>query len=211
MEDTTFTASLIIEMVSNLVGGLCIFLLGMKYLSDGVQAVAGERMRKMISMITDNRIAAMGTGLFVTSIIQSSSVTTVMLVGLANAGLMTLKQSIGVILGADIGCTINAWIVAVHITKYGLIMTGVAGFFYMFGKHERTRFVAMLIMGLGMLFFGLLLMEHGVEPFRYHQDFIALFSSFTPRSLWGVIKCVLIGALVTAIIQSSSATIALQG
>lgn len=209
MEDTTFTASLIIEMVSNLVGGLCIFLLGMKYLSDGVQAVAGERMRKMISMITDNRIAAMGTGLFVTSIIQSSSVTTVMLVGLANAGLMTLKQSIGVILGADIGCTINAWIVAVHITKYGLIMTGVAGFFYMFGKHERTRFVAMLIMGLGMLFFGLLLMEHGVEPFRYHQDFIALFSSFTPRSLWGVIKCVLIGALVTAIIQSSSATIAI--
>jgi phosphate:Na+ symporter len=181
----------------------------MKYLSDGVQAVAGERMRKMISMITDNRIAAMGTGLFVTSIIQSSSVTTVMLVGLANAGLMTLKQSIGVILGADIGCTINAWIVAVHITKYGLIMTGVAGFFYMFGKHERTRFVAMLIMGLGMLFFGLLLMEHGVEPFRYHQDFIALFSSFTPRSLWGVIKCVLIGALVTAIIQSSSATIAI--
>ncbi len=209
MENTTFTASLIIEMISNLVGGLCIFLLGMKYLSDGIQAVAGERMRKMISMVTDNRIAACGTGLFVTSIIQSSSVTTVMLVGLVNAGLMTLKQSIGVILGADIGTTVTGWIVAIKITKYGLIMTGVAGLFYMFSKNERHRFIGMLVMGLGLLFFGLLLMEHGVEPLRNHQDFIALFSSFTPRSLWGVIKCVFIGALVTAAIQSSSATVAI--
>ena len=171
MESTTFTASLIIQMISNLVGGLCIFLLGMKYLSDGIQAVAGDRMRKMISMVTDNRIAAMGTGLFVTSIIQSSSVTTVMLVGLVNAGLMTLQQSIGVILGADIGTTITAWIVAIKITKYGLIITGIAGLFYMFGKYERTRFVAMLIMGLGMLFFGLLLMEHGVEPFTLMRKY----------------------------------------
>ncbi|NLL11836.1 MAG: Na/Pi cotransporter family protein [Fibrobacter sp.] len=209
MESTTFTASLIIQMISNLVGGLCIFLLGMKYLSDGIQAVAGDRMRKMISMVTDNRIAAMGTGLFVTSIIQSSSVTTVMLVGLVNAGLMTLQQSIGVILGADIGTTITAWIVAIKITKYGLIITGIAGLFYMFGKHERTRFVAMLIMGLGMVFFGILLMEYGVEPLRNHEDFIALFSSFTPKTLWGVIKCVFIGALVTATIQSSSATVAI--
>ncbi|NLL11834.1 MAG: Na/Pi cotransporter family protein [Fibrobacter sp.] len=209
MESTTFTSSVVIQMISNFVGGLCIFLLGMKYLSDGVQAVAGDRMRKMISMITDNRIAAMGTGLFVTSITQSSSVTTVMLVGLVNAGIMTLQQSIGVILGADIGSTVIAWIVAIKITKYGLIITGIAGLFYMFGKYERTRFVAMLIMGLGMLFFGLLLMEHGVEPFRNHQGFIALFSSFTPRSLWGVIRCVLIGALVTGIIQSSSATVAI--
>jgi len=209
MESTTLTAGLVIQMVSNLVGGLCIFLLGMKYLSDGIQAVAGERMRKMISMVTDNRIAAMGTGVFVTSIIQSSSVTTVMLVGLVNAGVMTLQQSIGVILGADIGTTVTAWIVAVKITKYGLIITGIAGLFYMFGKHERTRFVAMLIMGLGMVFFGLLLMEYGVEPLRNHQDFIALFSSFSPKSFWGVIKCVFIGALVTAVIQSSSATVAI--
>jgi phosphate:Na+ symporter len=209
MESTTFTGSLIIQMISNFIGGLCIFLLGMKYLSDGIQAVAGERMRKMISMVTDNRIAACGTGLFVTSIIQSSSVTTVMLVGLVNAGIMTLKQSIGVILGADIGTTVTGWIVAIKITKYGLVMTGIAGFFYMFSKNERHRFIGMLVMGLGMIFFGLLLMEHGVEPLRKHQDFIALFSSFTPKSFWGVIKCVIVGALVTATIQSSSATVAI--
>lgn len=209
MEHTSFCTSLIIQMISNVIGGLCIFLLGMKYLSDGVQAVAGERMRKMISMVTDNRLAACGTGLFVTSIIQSSSVTTVMLVGLVNAGIMTLQQSIGVILGADIGTTITAWIVAVKITKYGLLMTGLAGFFYLFTNNERQRFIAMLIMGLGMVFFGLLLMEKGVEPLRNHQGFIALFSSFSPKTLFGVIKCVLIGALVTGIIQSSSATVAI--
>ncbi len=209
MENTTFDTSLIIQMISNLIGGLCIFLLGMKYLSDGIQAVAGERMRKMISKLTDNQLAACGTGIFVTSVVQSSSITTVMLIGLVNAGIMTLPQSIGVILGADIGTTVTAWIVAVKITKYGLIMTGIAGFFYMFTKNERHRFIAMLLMGLGMVFFGLLLMENGVEPLRYHEGFIALFSSFTPKTLPGVIKCVFIGALVTATIQSSSATVAI--
>lgn len=209
MESTTFTPGLIIQMISNVVGGLCIFLLGMKYLSDGVQAVAGDRMRKMISAVTDNRVAACGTGLLVTSIIQSSSVTTVMLVGLVNAGIMTLQQSIGVILGADIGTTVTAWIVAVNITKYGLLIAGLAGFFFLFAKHEYHRLVAMLIMGLGLVFFGLLLMGEGVEPFRYHEGFISLFSSFSPKSYFGVIKCVLIGALVTATIQSSSATVAI--
>ncbi len=209
MQTTTLDATQIIQMISNVIGGLCIFLLGMKYLSEGIQAVAGDRMRKMIAMVTDNRFAACGTGLFVTSIIQSSSVTTVMLVGLVNAGLMSLQQSIGVILGADIGTTITAWIVAIKITKYGLLILGLAGFFYLFASKERSRFVAMLIMGLGMVFFGLLLMEKGVEPLRNHEAFVKLFSSFTPRTYFGVIKCVLTGALVTAIIQSSSATVAI--
>jgi phosphate:Na+ symporter len=209
METTSLDATQIIQMISNVIGGLCIFLLGMKYLSDGIQAVAGDKMRKMIAVVTDNRFAACGTGLFVTSIIQSSSVTTVMLVGLVNAGIMSLQQSIGVILGADIGTTVTAWIVAVKITKYGLLLLGLAGFFYLFTSKERTRFIAMLIMGLGMVFFGLLLMEKGVEPLRNHEGFVKLFSSFTPRTYFGVLKCVLTGALVTAIIQSSSATVAI--
>ena len=209
MESPDLTFSALILMTSNVIGGLCIFLLGMKYLSDGVQAVAGSKMRKMISLVTDNRLAACGTGLFVTSIIQSSSVTTVMLIGLVNAGVMTLQQSIGVIIGADIGTTVTAWIVAIKITKYGLLITGISGLFYLFSRHERSRFISMLIMGLGMVFFGLLLMEKGVEPLRSHQGFICLFSSFSPRNFPGVIKCILIGALVTAIIQSSSATIAM--
>jgi phosphate:Na+ symporter len=209
METTALNASLITQMISNALGGLCIFLLGMKYLSDGIQAVAGDKMRKMIALVTDNRFAACGTGLFVTTIIQSSSVTTVMLVGLVNAGIMTLQQSIGVILGADIGTTVTAWIVAVKITKYGLLLTALSGFFYLFTKNERNRFIAMLVMGLGLVFFGLLLMEKGVEPLRYNSGFISLFSSFSPKTLFGVIKCVLIGALVTGIIQSSSATVAI--
>ncbi|NLG18705.1 MAG: Na/Pi cotransporter family protein, partial [Fibrobacter sp.] len=209
METPVISTGMIIQMVSNVIGGLYIFLLGMKYLSDGVQAVAGSRMRKMISMVTDNRLAACGTGLFVTSIIQSSSVTTVMLIGLVNAGVMSLQQSIGVIIGADIGTTITAWIVAINITKYGLLITGIFGLFYLFSRNERNRFISMLVMGLGMVFFGLLLMEKGVEPLRSHQGFIALFSSFSPKSYLGVIKCVIIGALVTGIIQSSSATIAM--
>ncbi|MDO5577279.1 MAG: Na/Pi cotransporter family protein [Fibrobacter sp.] len=203
------TSGFIFQMISNVVGGLCIFLLGMRYLSDGIQAVAGEKMRKMISKVTDNRLAACGTGLVVTSIIQSSSVTTVMLIGLVNAGVMTLQQSIGVILGADIGTTVTAWIVAIKITKYGLLLTGIAGFFYLFTKNERQRFIAMLIMGLGFIFFGLLLMEKGVEPLRTNESFIGFFSSFSPDNLWGVIKCVMVGAFVTAVIQSSSATIAI--
>ncbi|HEX2957797.1 MAG TPA: Na/Pi cotransporter family protein [Chitinispirillaceae bacterium] len=199
----------IIQMLSNVIGGLCIFLLGMKYLSDGIQAVAGDKMRKMIAVVTNNRLAACGTGLFVTSIIQSSSVTTVMLVGLVNAGIMSLQQSIGVILGADIGTTITAWIVAVKITKYGLLIVGIAGFFYLFTNNERHRFIAMLILGLGLVFFGLLLMENGVEPLKNCEGFIKLFSSFSPDTYIGVIKCVLIGAIVTGIIQSSSATVAI--
>lgn len=209
MESTQLTTELIIQMGSNALGGLCIFLLGMKYLSDGIQAVAGDKMRKMIALVTDNRIAACGTGLFVTTIIQSSSVTTVMLVGLVNAGIMTLQQSIGVILGADIGTTITAWIVAIKVTKYGLLITAISGFFYLFSKNERNRFIAMLIMGLGLVFFGLLLMEKGVEPLRYHSGFISLFSSFSPKTFWGVIKCVFGGAFVTAAVQSSSATVAI--
>ncbi|NLE01923.1 MAG: Na/Pi cotransporter family protein [Fibrobacter sp.] len=209
METTTFNSTLIIQIISNVIGGLAIFLLGMKYLSDGIQAVAGDRMRRMISIVTDNRLAACGTGLLVTTIIQSSSVTTVMLVGLVNAGVMTLQQSIGVILGADIGTTITGWIVAVKVTKYGLLITGISGIYYLFTKRELNRFIAMLVMGLGFIFFGLLLMEKGVDPLRSHDGFIALFSSFTPKNYYGVIKCIFIGALVTAIIQSSSATVAI--
>ncbi|MBN2715557.1 MAG: Na/Pi cotransporter family protein [Deltaproteobacteria bacterium] len=205
----TFTAAAIIEMVSFFLGGLFIFLHGMKFMSDGVQATAGEKLGQMIARVTDNRIAACGTGIFVTSLIQSSSVTTVMLIGLVNAGVMTLSQSIGVILGADIGTTVTAWIVAIKVTKYGLLITGVSGFIYLFTKNERRRFIAMLIMGLGLVFFGLQLMAQGVAPFRHNEEFISLLSRFSPKTYLGVVQCVLVGSIVTGVIQSSSATIAI--
>jgi phosphate:Na+ symporter len=209
METSTFAFADLIEMISHVIGGLAIFLLGMKFMSDGVHATAGDRLRRMIAMVTDNRLLACATGTFVTCLIQSSSVTTVMLVGLVNAGVMNLMQSIGVILGADLGTTITAWIVAIKITKYGLLILGVSGFVYLFTKGERTRFIAMMIMGIGLVFFGLEMMKDGMLPLRSNEGFVALFSRFSPHNHIGVIKCVLIGAFITACIQSSSATVAI--
>jgi phosphate:Na+ symporter len=197
------------DMISGVIGGLCIFLLGMKNMSEGVQAVAGERLRRMIAAVTDNRLVACGTGAAVTSLIQSSSVTTVMLVGLVNAGVMTLMQAIGVILGADLGTTITAWIVALKVTQYGLPLLGISGLFYLFTKNERVRFTAMIVMGIGMIFFGLQLMKLGLEPLREHEQFVGLFCQFRPTDYLGVVKCVLVGSLVTAVVQSSSATVAI--
>jgi len=200
---------LIVNMIFNVIGGLAIFLLGMHNMSEGMQAIAGARLRKMIGAVTDNRFLACGTGAIVTSLIQSSSVTTVMTVGFVNAGVMTLMQAIGLILGADIGTTITGWIVSLNIAKYGLPILGVSGFFFLFTKNERVRYTAMMIMGVGMVFFGLQLMKQGLEPLKHSDEFISWFSKFEPNSYLGILKSVLAGALVTAIVQSSSATVAI--
>ena len=118
-----------LEIIFQVCGGLGIFLLGMKNMSEGMQAVAGERLRKMIGAITNNRLMASGVGTLVTCVIQSSSVTTVMVVGMVNASIMTLTQAIGVILGANIGTTITGWILVVKIGKYGLPLLGISAFF----------------------------------------------------------------------------------
>ncbi len=199
----------ILTMLSGIVGGLCIFLLGMRYMSDGMQAVAGKRLRRMIATVTDNRFKACATGTAITCLLQSSSVTTVMAISMVNIRLMTLQQSIGVILGADIGTTITAWIVALHITEYGLIVLGIAGFFYLFTKNERIKFSSMLFLGVGMIFFGLSVMKNGMSPLSESEAFIEWFSRFDPHTYWGLFKCVLVGSVTTAIMQSSSATIAI--
>jgi phosphate:Na+ symporter len=195
------------QMFSLLIGGLALFLLGMKYMSEGMQGVAGSKLRKMVASVTDNRLKAVLTGTGVTCIIQSSSVTSVMVISMVNAGLMTLQQAIGVILGADIGTTLTAWIVALNIVKYGLPMMGLAVFFFLFAKSERVRYTGMLIMGLGMVFFGLELMKDGLVPIKNSPSIVNWFAAFEPTTTWGVIKCVLVGSIVTAAVQSSSATI----
>ena len=200
-------AGSITNMIFSVAGGLGIFLLGMKNMSEGMQAIAGDRMRKLINAVTNNRFIACGVGIFVTSMIQSSSVTTVMVVGMVNAGLMNLMQAIGVILGADIGTTITAWILALKIGKYGLSIIGASAFFFLFSKRDRVRFTAMLVLGLGMIFFGLELMKNGFSPLKELPEFEAWFSRFSPTNTLGVIKCCLAGAILTAIVQSSSATI----
>ena len=200
-------AGLVVKMVFSIIGGLGIFLLGMKNMSEGMQAIAGDRMRKLINAVTNNRLIACGVGIAITSLIQSSSVTTVMVVGMVNAGLMNLMQAIGVILGADIGTTITGWILVLQIGKYGLPIIGISAFFFLFSKREGLRYTAMMILGLGMVFFGLMQMKNGFYPLREMPEFLAWFSKFTPDSYFGVLRCCLVGTAVTAIVQSSSATL----
>jgi len=199
----------IVSLIVAIVGGLGLFLLGMKNMSEGMQAIAGDRLRKLINTVTDNRFVACGVGATITSLIQSSSITTVMVVGMVNAGLMTLRQSIGVIMGADIGTTITAWLIALKIADYGLPILGVSAFFYLFAKYDRVRYSALLFVGLGMVFFGLEIMKEGLLPLRDNEEILGLMSQFVPNDYFSLIKCIGVGALVTAIIQSSSATVAI--
>jgi phosphate:Na+ symporter len=200
---------MIIQMVFEILGGFGLFLLGMKNMSEGMQAVAGERLRRMISAVTNNRLLACGVGAAVTCIIQSSSITSVMVVGMVNAGIMTLLQAIGVIAGANIGTTITGWVVTLSIDQYGLPLMGAAALFYLFTKRDRIRFTALFVMGLGMVFYGLLLMKVGFSPIKDMPGFIEWFHRFEPVNYIGLLKCCMVGAVLTAVVQSSSATLAI--
>ncbi|GMT42622.1 MAG: hypothetical protein IEMM0002_1033 [bacterium] len=197
------------KIVLQVTGGLGMFLLGMKYMSDGIQSFAGNQLRRLISAVTDNRLVALLVGVLFTCMVQSSSITTVMIVGLVNSGVMTLLQSLGVMMGANIGTTITGWILVLKIGKYGLPILGMASFFYLFSKNEKVRFYAMTIMGIGMIFFGLELMKNGFKPLRSSPGFIEWFSMFNAGTYFGIIKLALTGCLATLIIQSSSATLAI--
>ena len=195
------------KLAFGLMGGLGIFLLGMKHMSDGMQAVAGSSLRKMISIITNNRIMATFVGVIVTCVVQSSSITTVMVVGFVNSGVMELSQAIGVIMGANVGTTITGWILVLKIGKYGLPLLGIAAFFYLFSKAERWRYWAMTIMGVGMVFFGLELMKDACSIIKEIPTFETAFQAFSADNYFGVLKCALVGCLLTTVVQSSSATL----
>ncbi len=195
------------KLILELVGGLGIFLLGMKNMSDGMQAVAGSSLRRMINAVTNNRFLATAVGVAVTCFVQSSSITTVMVVGFVNSGVMQLTQAIGVIMGANIGTTITGWILVLQVGKYGLPMTGAAAFVYLFSKGDRWRYVAMTIMGLGMVFFGLEIMKDACAVVKELPEFEAWFKAFDADTYAGVLKCALVGCAVTTVVQSSSATL----
>jgi len=198
---------LILNMAFQIIGGLGIFILGMNNLSNGLQTIAGERLRWLIEKVTNNRIFGAMIGTFVTVIIQSSSITTVMVVGFVNSGLMTLKQAIGIIMGANIGTTITGWILVIKIGKYGLPILGIFALVSIFAKKEKIRYLAVAIMGIGMVFFGLELMKNGFKPIKSIPEFVQAFHLFDAHSVFGVIKCILTGAIITTIVQSSSATL----
>ena len=183
-----------------LFGGLSLFLYGMERMSDALKNVAGEKMKDILGMLSTNRIMGLITGAVVTAVIQSSSVTTVMLVGFVTAGLMSLSQTIGVILGADIGTTITAQIVAFKVTKYALLLVAVGFGMLFISKRENIQQYGYMVMGLGMIFFGMAVMSDAMRPLRTYQPFIDLMAGMSNPILG-----ILIGAAFTALVQSSSA------
>jgi len=188
-------------MAMKLYGGLALFLFGMEQMADSLKAVAGERMKGILAKLTSNRFMGAATGAFVTAIIQSSSVTTVLVVGFISAGLMSMAQSVGIIMGANIGTTITAQIVAFKVTKAALLMIGI-GFTMLFAsKQERTQQYGTMLMGLGLVFFGMSVMSDGMNPLRSYQPFLDLMIKME-NPLIGI----LVAAAFTGLIQSSSAT-----
>lgn len=193
------------KMTYTVLGGLGIFILGMKYLSDSLQMLSGGLIRKAISSLTSNRILAVIVGLSITAFVQSSSITTVMVVGLTNAGLMQLSQAIGVILGANIGTTITGWILAVKVGKYGLLLVALGIFPMLFSKNERISAIAKVFVALGLIFFGLEIMSDAFKPLRTHEGFMNLMLLLDAQSMLSLLGCVAIGCVMTMIVQSSSA------
>lgn len=200
----------VLSILLEVFGGLGLFLLGMRNLSEGLQAVAGNRLRRMIAAVTDNRVLGVMTGTVVTMLVQSSSITTVMVVGLVSAGFMTLVQAVGVIMGANIGTTLTGWLVAMlpKVGQYGLPLLGISAIFHLFSRRERARYGWLTVVGLGMIFFGLSLMSEGLKPLRGEPAFIEVFKMFRADGYFGVLKCVMLGCLMTFLVQSSSATLA---
>lgn len=192
----------VLPIVLSLVGGLAFFLFGLEQMTDSLKIVAGSRLRGMLARLTTNRYKAVFAGAFVTAIIQSSSVTTVLVVSFITAGMMTLNQSIGVILGANIGTTITAQIVAFKVTQYALILVAL-GFGVLFtSRSDKAKRYGQLVMGLGMIFYGMQLMSDGTRPLRSYEPFIGLMQQMDRPALG-----ILASAVFTGIIQSSSATI----
>ncbi len=189
------------------VGGLGVFMLGMKYLSEGVQTVAGPGLRRMIGHITDNRFMATGTGTLFTLLVQSSSIATVIMVGLINAGVLQLHQAVGFIMGANIGTTITGWILMFKVGEYGLPVLGVAALVYVFSSRDRVRFISMAVMGLGMVFFGLQLMKDGVAPLKKMEGINEILNTLHADTYFGILFCVMLGCLLTFLVQSSSAAL----
>lgn len=193
------------NIIYTLLGGLGIFFFGMKFMSDGLQAIAGDAIRKIINSITSNRFMAVGVGLLVTCIVQSSSVTTVMTVGFVNAGLMSLTQAIGVIFGANIGTTITGWIISIKVEKYGLLLVGLGFIPGLFSKSEKWQHIGKAILGVGLVFIGLQTMSGAFVPLRDNQAFLDSIAYFSGEHYGAYIASIMMGCLLTMIVQSSSA------
>lgn len=199
-----------IEMLFRFIGGLGMFLYGMNVMADGLQKSAGGRMRHLLGVLTKNRLMGILLGAGVTAVIQSSSATTVMVVGFVNAGLMNLSQAAGIIMGANIGTTITAWIVSMsewgNVLKpefFAPLLIGIGAFLILFSKKEKSRELSEILIGFGLLFIGLSFMSGAITPYRDAPIFSEAFRILGGNPILGILT----GLIVTAIIQSSSASV----
>lgn len=190
-------------MIIRLLGGLAIFLFGLDQLTDMLKASTGTRMRDLLARVTTNRFKGVLAGGFTTAVIQSSSVTTVLVVGFVSAGLMSLQQSIGVIMGAGIGTTVTAQIIAFKVTQYALVAVIIGFVMQFFFDHVRVKRYGTMLFGLGLVFYGMNLMGDATLPLRSYAPFVDLLARMDNPYI-----AVLISAAFTAVIQSSSATTA---
>jgi phosphate:Na+ symporter len=199
--------------ILTLLGALGIFLYGMRVMSEGIQKVAGEKMQTILNFMTANRILAVFTGFFITSLIQSSSATTVMVVSFVNANLLNLVQAIGVVMGANIGTTVTTWIVSFvgfkfNITAFALPIIGI-GLPLMFSKYRKRRDLAEIFIGFGLLFLGLMFMKNSVPDIRSNPEILEFLKHYTNLGLLSYFIFVLVGTTLTVIVQSSSAAMAI--
>lgn len=190
------------EYVFMLLGGLALFLYGMQMMSSNLEAVAGDRLKGILEKLTSNRFLGVLVGAVITAIIQSSSATTVMVVGFVNSGLMTLRQAVWIIMGANIGTTITGQLVALDIGTVAPLFAFIGVAMLMFSKNRRVQNIGSIIAGLGVLFIGLGLMSDAMMPMRQSEAFVSILTQFS-NPLLGIIA----GAVFTAVIQSSSASV----
>ncbi|MFR6311321.1 Na/Pi cotransporter family protein, partial [Anaerofustis stercorihominis] len=194
-----------IMMLIQLFGGLGLFLYGMDLMGEGLKKAAGNKLKDILNKVTSNPIKALALGTIVTMIIQSSSATTVLVVGLVNANLMTLAQAAGVILGADIGTTITGQIIALNLSDYAPLFIGIGAAILMFANKDKLKHVAECILGFGILFFGISVMSTVLKPLADNPFFTNMLVSLGHYPILGLLA----GVFVTAVIQSSSASIGL--
>lgn len=194
-----------ISLISGLLGGLGLFIYGMMQMGDGLQKAAGDRMRRILEALTSRTWMGVIVGTIVTAVIQSSSATTVMLVSFVNAGLMTLKQAVGVIMGANIGTTMTAQLIAFDLSDLALPAVGLGFIITFFARKKIHKYLGQVVLGFGLLFLGMTVMTDTMRPLRDNPAFVQWIANFGKYPLLGVLA----GVAMTMIIQSSSATIGL--
>ncbi len=191
------------DVAFGIIGGIGLFLFGMRFMAEGLQNIAGDKMKDILHMLTKTPVMGVLVGALVTAIIQSSSATTVMLVGFVNSGLISLQNAVGIVMGANIGTTVTAQLISFNLGKFALPSIGAGFLLYSFSKQRIRRLIGQVILGFGFLFLGLNTMKLGVEPLRESPVFVSWMVNFGIYPILGII----VGALITVIIQSSSATI----